>query len=340
MKYRYLGKTGLEVSEISLGTQTFGWTTDADEAHKMLDQYVAAGGNYLDAADSYNGGKSEAITGEWLRSRKNAESLIIGTKVFFPRGETTNPNDRGLSRKHIVQSLEGSLKRLGVEAIDLYQLHCYDAGVGLDEIAETMNILIRSGKILHYGLSNFTPSVITKLLCRASQGSCPAPSTLQLEYSLLVRSPEWELLPVCTEAQVGTLSWSPLAGGWLTGKYKKAVAAPENSRVGRKDRWDDQEDQRGGEHTWAILQVLEQIATQRGVTPGQVALNWLRRKTAISSILIGARNQEQLKQNLACLEWEMTIDEEAALDQESAIPKPYPYHFIERYTRSPFRGKR
>lgn len=338
MNYRYLGRTGLRVSEISLGTQTFGWTTGETDAHAMLDRYIERGGNYLDTADSYNGGESERILGSWLTARRNHEDLIVGTKVFFDSKGDENSNRSGHSRKHIRNSLERSLSRLGIEAIDLYQLHCYDAGTALDEVLLTMEDLVRSGKILHFGVSNFTPSQISKMATVAAFKGFHPPAALQLEYSLLVRSPEWELLPVCQEEGIGTLAWSPLAGGWLSGKYRKDTQPPEDSRVGRKDRWDDQAEQRGGERTWTILAVLGKIAASRGAPCSQVALNWLRRKSSISSILIGARNMEQLAQNLDCVTWDMSPEEELELDATSDIGKPYPYSFVDRYSREDYRG--
>jgi len=337
MKYRRLGRTGLRISEISLGTQTFGWNTGETEAHAMLDRYVERGGNYLDTADSYNEGESERILGSWLKARRNHEDLIIGTKVFFDSKAGPDSNRMGHSRKHIANSLDRSLLRLGIEAVDLYQLHCYDAGTALDEILDTMEDFIRQGKILHFGLSNFTPSTIAKMATIASFRGFHRPSALQLEYSLLVRSPEWELLPVCAEEEMGTLAWSPLAGGWLSGKYRKDAQPPDNSRAARKDRWDDQAEQRGGERTWAILAIIEEIASSRGLPPSQVALNWLRRKSSLSSILIGARNMDQLVQNLDCVAWELSPEEESRLDAVSDIGMPYPYAFVQRYGRKDYR---
>lgn len=336
MRYRYFGSTGLRISEIGLGTQTFGWTTGEAEAHAMLDHFVAQGGNYLDAADSYNGGESERILGSWLRSRRNHEDLIVGTKVYFGGAAGPDSNRLGHSRKHIVESLDRSLSRLGLDYVDLYQLHCYDPGTGLDEVMGTMEDLVRRGKILHYGLSNFLPSTIARMRTTASLRGLAGPSSLQLEYSLLVRSPEWELLPLCASEGMGSLAWSPLAGGWLSGKYRRDGTPPADSRVGRKDRWDDQEEQRGGERTWAILDLLGQIAAKRGVPCSQVALNWLRRKPWLSCVLIGARNQDQLGQNLGCTAWELSADEEAELDRSSDPGLPSPYSFVRRYGRAPF----
>jgi len=333
MKYRYFGTTGLKISEISFGTQTFGWTTGEEDAFSLLDYYTQEGGNYLDTADSYNNGASEEILGAWLRQRKKHDDLLIGTKVFFNDRVGEGSNEVGHSRKHIIRSLETSLRRLGVEAIDLYQLHCYDRGVDVELVVDTMEMLIRQGKILHYGLSNFMPSTIMKMVMLGRLKGVARPASLQLEYSLLVRSPEWELLPLCAEEGIGTLAWSPLAGGWLTGKYKRNAEVPKNSRVGRKDREYDQPDKRDGERTWTILDILETIAQARDVPVSQVALNWLRTKHHVSSVLIGARTMEQLKENLSCVRWDLTSDEIDILDSASAVPTPYPYSFIETYSR-------
>jgi aryl-alcohol dehydrogenase-like predicted oxidoreductase len=336
MKYRYLGRTGLNVSEISFGTQTFGWTTGSDEAFKMLDHYIAEGGNYLDTADSYNDGASEEMLGQWLKRRGKTDDLIVGTKVFFNQRASVSSNESGHSKKHIVRSLERSLTRLGIEAVDLYQLHCIDRGVDLEILAETMDDLVRGGKIIHYGLSNFPPSAIMKLVMLGKCRHFHQPATLQLEYSLLVRSPEWELLPVCQEEHIGTLAWSPLAGGWLTGKYKRNVAPPENSRVGRDDRDYDQPDKRDTERTWDILRLSKEIAEKRGIPVSHVALNWLRRKGSVSTILIGARILEQLKENLSCTNWDLSDEEEMKLDEASREAAPYPYSFIDAYSRDSY----
>ncbi|MEN6500372.1 MAG: aldo/keto reductase [Rectinema sp.] len=337
MKYRYFGKTGLKISEISFGTQTFGWTTNEADSFRLLDYYIQEGGNYLDTADSYNRGASEQILGAWLKKRNNNDDLVIGTKVFFNDRASEGSNEIGHSRKHIVRSLETSLTRLGIEKIDLYQLHCYDRGVDLELVLETMEMLIRQGKILHYGLSNFTPSTIMKMVMLGRFRGMPQPASLQLEYSLLVRSPEWELLPLCVDEGIGTLAWSPLAGGWLTGKYKQNAEAPKNSRVGRKDREYDQPEKRDTERTWVILDVLEEISRKRCAPVSQVALNWLRSKSAISSVLIGARTLDQLKENLSCVNWDLTDDEVRKLDAASAEATPYPYSFIDTYSRPAYR---
>ena len=333
MNYRYVGRTGLRISEISLGTQTFGWVTSEADAHAMLDYYIGMGGNYLDTADSYNDGESERILGSWLKARKSVEDLIIGTKVYFDSKADENSNRMGLSRKHLNHSIDRSLKRLGLETIDLYQLHCIDGGTGLDDVMDTLEDLVRRGRYT-------TTAYRTSPLRLSPRWSAPrptrptiAPRLFSLSTASSSGAQEWELLPLCTEEDIATLAWSPLAGGWLTGKYKRSAAAPADSRGGRRDRWEDQEEQRGRDRTWAILDALDKIGGQRAVPVAQVALNWMRRKAAISSILIGARTMQQLRENLGCLSWDMSPVEEETLDVASELPRPYPYNFVDRYSR-------
>lgn len=331
MEYRYLGRTGLQISAITLGAQTFGWSVAPADAFALLDQYLEHGGNYVDAADSYNRGESEKILGRWVRERGVRDRVLLGTKVFFPTG--AGPNDRGLSRGHVLQSLDESLRRLGTDHVDLYQMHCFDRMTPLDETLRALDDLVRAGKVRYLGASNFTPSQLQKaLMLGAGRGVAPVAS-LQLEYSLLVRSPEWELLRQCREEGVGTLAWSPLAGGWLSGKYRKGRPLPADSRAGKGDRWDDAEAQRGGERTWAIVDELHRIAEEAGATPAQVALAWMLQGRLVTSALIGARTPQQLADNLKAAEVRLSDAQLARLDAVSRLDLPYPYAFIERYTR-------
>jgi aryl-alcohol dehydrogenase-like predicted oxidoreductase len=329
--YRYLGTTGLRISALSLGAQTFGWNTTAGDAGAILDRYRESGGNYIDVADSYNGGESERIVGAWVESRRARREMLLGTKVFFPTG--TGPNDAGLSRRHILDSVDESLGRLRTDWIDLYQLHCFDRMTPLEETLGALDHLVRSGRVRYVGVSNFTPSQLAKGLMICGRGALARLSTLQLEYSLLVRSPEWELLPLCAEEGVGTLAWSPLAGGWLSGKYRRDGDLPAESRAGRGDRWDDASEQRGGEHTWGIIEELQHVAAENGRVPAQVALNWLLCRKAVTCPIMGARTVEQLEENLGAVGWALTAGEVERLDRASAVPEPYPYSFINRYTR-------
>ena len=332
MEYRYLGTTGLRISAISLGAQTFGWNTSAKEAWAILDTYRECGGNYIDVADSYNGGESERIVGAWMEKRGARRDMLVGTKVFFPTG--TGPNDSGLSRRHILDSVDESLGRLRTDRIDLYQVHCFDRMTPLEETLRALDSCVRSGRVRYVGASNFTPSQLQKGLMISRHGMLAGFATLQLEYSLLVRSPEWELLPLCGEEGVGTLAWSPLAGGWLSGKYRRGAELPAESRAGRGDRWDDAAEQRGGERTWRIIEELDRIAGENSRRPAQVALNWLMRGKGVTCSITGARTVEQLQENLGALGWALSAEEVERLDRVSAVPEPSPYCFISRYTRN------
>jgi len=331
MEYRYLGKTGLRVSELCLGTQTFGWVTDEAEAFRILDTFVDSGGNFFDTADSYNRGESERIFGKWIKRHGRRFSLVIATKTYFPTGE--GPNDTGLSRKHIVEAVEESLRRLQTDYIDLYQLHCYDGATPLEETLRAFDDLLKAGKICYIGTSNFAPSHLMKaiMLCRMhGRGGI---ASLQAEYSLLVRSPEWELIPLCEEEGVGFLAWSPLAGGWLTGKYRRGTPIPRDSRAGRRDRFEDLPEQRVVENTWDIIDALCEIAEKRGKTPAQVALNWILCKSENIVPIFGARTLKQLEDNLGAVGWRLDEGEMQRLDEVSSVSLPYPYNFLHRYSR-------
>jgi len=331
MEYRYLGKTGLLVSELCLGTQTFGWVTDEAEAFRILDRFVDSGGNFFDTADSYNKGESERIFGKWIKRHGRRSSLVIATKTYFPTGE--GPNDTGLSRKHIMEAVEESLRRLQTDYIDIYQLHCYDGATPLEETLRALDDLLRAGKICYIGVSNFAPSQLMKaiMLCRMCGWSEIV--SLQAEYSLLVRSPEWELIPLCEEEGIGFLAWSPLAGGWLTGKYRRNAPIPPDSRGGRRDRFEDLPEQRVRERTWDVIETLIDIANQRHKSPAQVALNWILRKSNNIVPIFGARTLKQLEDNLGAVGWALADEEIRRLDEVSEVELPYPYNFLKRYSR-------
>lgn len=331
MDYRFMGRTGLKVSELCMGTQTFGWGVDEAAAYIMADQFVEGGGNFFDTSNTYNQGMSETLLGKWLKRTGRRSQLVIATKVFFPAG--SGPNDTGLSRKHIFEQVEASLRRLQTDYIDIYQTHCWDASTPIDETFQAMNDLVRAGKVRYLGASNFTPAQLVRVNMLCQQRGWSRIDCLQPEYSLLVRSTEWELLPVCREDGVGVIAWSPLAGGWLTGKYHRDQPPPPDSRVGRADRWDDQPEQRETETTWQIIDVLRDIAQARGKSPSQVALNWVLRKSGVTAPIFGARTDAQLADNLGAVGWQLTVEEVERLDTVSRIPLPSPYSFISRYTR-------
>jgi aryl-alcohol dehydrogenase-like predicted oxidoreductase len=331
MDYHFMGGSGLKVSELCMGTQTFGWGADEATAHAMADQFVDAGGNFFDTSNTYNQGMSETILGNWLKRAGIRSHLVIATKVFFPAGD--GPNDTGLSRKHIFEQIDASLRRLQTDYVDLYQTHCWDASTPIEETFQAMNDLVRAGKVRYVGASNFTPSQLTRVNMMCQQQGWARIACLQPEYSLLVRSPEWELLPVCREDGIGVIAWSPLAGGWLTGKYHRNQPPAPDSRVGRADRWDDLPGQRENETTWQIIDTLRLIAQARSKTPSQVALNWLLQKPDVTAPIFGARTSAQLADNLGAVGWSLAQEELEQLDSVSSIPLPSPYSFIARYTR-------
>jgi aryl-alcohol dehydrogenase-like predicted oxidoreductase len=331
MDYRFMGRTGMKVSEICLGCQTFGWSADEPTSHALADRFVEAGGNFLDTSNIYNEGKSETMLGSWLKSRNNRAQLVITSKVFFPAGK--GPNDTGLSRKHILEQIDASLRRLQTDYIDLYQMHCWDASTPLEETLRTLDDLVHTGKVRYIGASNYTAAQLTRAILLSEMHNWIRFDCLQPEYCLLVRSTEWELLPLCHAEGIGLIAWSPLAGGWLSGKYRRGQPPPPDSRVGRADRWDDLPEQRENERTWQIIDALIEVSEECGKTPSQVALNWLLQQPAVTAPIIGARTLAQLEDNLKSVGWSLNADQIAKLNAASDIPLPSPYNFIARYTR-------
>lgn len=331
MEYRFMGMTGLKVSELCLGCQTFGWGADEPDAFTLADRFVEAGGNFFDTSNIYNEGKSEIILGKWLKSRGNRHKNVIASKVFFPVGD--GPNDTGLTRKHILEQIDLSLHRLQTDYIDIYQMHCWDASTPLEETLQVLNDIVRVGKVRYIAASNYTPSQLMKGIMLSEIHGWARFDCLQPEYSLLVRSTEWELLPLCESEGIGVICWSPLAGGWLSGKYKPDQAPPPESRVGRADRWDDLPEQRESERTWRIIETLWKVSESNGKTPAQIAINWLLQQPGVTAPILGARTLEQLNENLGSVGWRLTEGELEILDDSSRIPLPSPHNFIEKYTR-------
>jgi aryl-alcohol dehydrogenase-like predicted oxidoreductase len=271
------------------------------------------------------------MLGNWLKSRGKSSKLVIATKIFFPAGE--GPNETGLSRKHIFEQIDASLQRLQSDYIDLYQMHCWDASTPLEETLRALDDLVRAGKVLYIGASNYTPSQLTRAIMLSEMHGWARFDCLQPEYSLLVRSTEWELLPLCRSEGIGVTCWSPLGGGWLTGKYRRGQPSPADSRVGRADRWDDLPEQRAGDRTWGIIDALLEISAARGKTPAQIALNWLLQQRGVTAPIFGARTPAQLEENLGSVGWTLSAGEVATLNAASETPLPSPYNFIARYTR-------
>jgi aryl-alcohol dehydrogenase-like predicted oxidoreductase len=327
MRYRTLGNSGCAVSELCLGTMTFGKEADEDASYAQLDRFVEAGGNLVDTADVYSAGASEEIIGRWLRARGSevTDSVVLATKGRFPMGE--GPNDVGLSSRHLTRALDASLARLGVECVDLYQVHSWDPVTPLAETLRTLDGFVRSGRILYYGFSNFTGWQLTKAVHLARELGLAAPVTLQPQYSLIVREIEWEIVPAALDSGLGLLPWSPLGGGWLTGKYQRDQRPTGTTRLGEDPgRGMEAWDRRGTERTWAIIEAVQQVAEARGVSMAQVALSWVTNRPGVTSTILGARTLEQLDDNLASVEVDLTAEEQSVLDKASDLhPTDYPY---------------
>ena len=327
MQYRKLGNSGAVVTNYCLGTMTFGAESDEPTSHKILDDYFAGGGNFVDTADVYSTGVSEEIVGRWLKARPTeAQQAVVATKGRFPMGN--GPNDIGLSRRHLNAALNASLKRLGVEQIDLYQMHAWDALTPIEETLRFLDDSVSNGKIAYYGFSNFLGWHITKAVHIARAQHYAPPVTLQPQYNLLVRDIELETVPACLDAGIGLLPWSPLGGGWLTGKYKRDTMPTGATRLGENpNRGSESYAPRNAqERTWAIIDAVEAIAKAHGVSMAQVALAWTAAQPAITSVILGARTTEQLADNIGAAKLELSADDLKTLNAVSAPQvADYPY---------------
>jgi len=328
MEYRTLGTSGCSVSTLTLGTMTFGHETDEPTAHQQLDAFVEAGGNLVDTADVYNAGTSEEIIGRWLADRPAdiRDRAVIATKGRFLTGPDVN--DVGVSRRHLQRALDASLRRLGVDCVDLYQVHAFDPVTPLEETLSTLDDMVRWGKVRYVGLSNYTGWQVQKAMALARQHNWTSPVTLQPQYNLLVRELEWEIVPSCLDAGLGLLPWSPLGGGWLTGKYTSDERPSGQTRLGENpERGVEAYDRRSTQQrTWDVVDAVRKIADDRGVTMAQVALAWLVDRPAVTSVILGARTTEQLADNLAAAGLHLTEDETARLDAASDPgAADYPY---------------
>jgi len=329
MDYRFMGKTGLRVSELCLGALTFGRESSEEVSHAILDRFVSAGGNFIDTADTYSAGLSEEVLGRWLAGKPRDE-FVIATKARYPMG--TGPNDVGLSRKHLLASVEASLRRLRTDYIDLYQVHCWDHVTPLDETLSTLDTLVRDGKVRYIGASNFNGWQLQKAVDLSRHMGWEPFTCLQPQYNLLCRSTEWELLPVCLNEGLGVVPWSPLRGGWLSGKYRRGMtAAPEGSRVAvaGEHGWGESWDAYNNERTWTVLDELYAVAEDIGKRPAQVAINWLLRRPGVTAPIIGARDLAQLEDNLGAAGWALDAKHMERLDRASDTGLPYPYNDIE-----------
>src|SRR6266480_5817833 len=327
MDYRTLGGSGCAVSSLALGTMTFGAETGEPEAHGILDRFLEAGGTLVDTADTYGEGRSEEIIGRWFASRpaEITGRVVLATKGRFPLDDA--PNGSGLSARHLARALDDSLRRLGLDAVDLYQAHAFDPWTPLEETLRTLDGFVRAGKARYYGLSNFTGWQLTKAVHLARAMNIAGPVTLQPQYSLLVREIEWEIVPAALDAGVGLLPWSPLGGGWLSGKYQRDVRPAGATRLGEDPgRGMEAYDRRGTERTWKIIDVVHKIANGRGVSMAEVAVAWVTARLGVTSTILGARTLEQLETNLRAANLQLSRQETAELDAASDLrPADYPY---------------
>jgi aryl-alcohol dehydrogenase-like predicted oxidoreductase len=334
MEFRQLGASGLMVPALSFGTATFAGSgtfgfaaVEGAEARRMVDLCLDAGLNMFDSADIYSRGTSEMILGEAIRGRR--DKVIISTKGTFRNGR--DPNAVGSSRFHLLQTVDEALKRLGTDYIDIYQLHGFDAKTPVEETLSTLDDLVRSGKIRYVGVSNFSGWHLMKSLAVAKQYGYPRYVVNQTYYSLLGRDYEWELMPLGLDQGVGAAVWSPLGWGRLTGKLRRGQPAPEVSRLPTTASFGPPVDD---EHLYRVVDALDEVAKETDKSIPQVALNWLLQRPSVSTVIVGARNAEQLQQNLGAIGWKLTAEQMAKLDAASERTLAYPYwhqrQFIER----------
>ncbi|ANK86461.1 MULTISPECIES: aldo/keto reductase [unclassified Rhizobium] len=327
MEYRNLGASGLRVPVLSFGAGTFGgsgplfgaWgNTDAEEARRLVDICLEAGVNLFDTADVYSAGASEEVLGQAIRGRRDA--VLISTKTALPMGE--GPQDWGTSRVRLIRATEDALRRLGTDYLDLLQLHAFDASTPVEEVLSTLDDLVAAGKIRYVGVSNFSGWELMKSLAAAERWGYPRYVAHQVYYSLAGRDYEWELMPLGADQGVGALVWSPLAWGRLTGKIRRGEPLPAASRLHETAQYGPPVDD---ERLFDVIEVLNSIAAETGKAVAQIAINWLLGRPTVSSVIIGARNEDQLRQNLAAADWSLSKDQIERLDAVSAVTAPYPY---------------
>ena len=341
MEYRQLGGSGFKVPALTFGTASFGgsndffksWgSTQNDEARRLIDICLDAGVTMFDSADVYSSGHSEEILGHAIKGRR--DKVLISTKATFRFGE--GPNDVGSSRFHLISAVDGSLKRLGTDYIDLFQLHAFDATTPIEETVSALDDLVRAGKIRYTGVSNFSGWHLMKSLAVADRYGWNRHVAHQAYYSLIGRDYETELMPLGVDQKVGAVVWSPLGWGRLTGKIRRGAPLPEVSRLHEK-RLVDAGPPVDNEYLYKVVDALDVVAKETGKTVPQIALNWLLQRPTVSTVVIGARNEEQLKQNLGAVGWNLTKEQVAKLDAASARPLPYPYfHQVGFAERNPF----
>ena len=328
MDYRRLGGSGFMVPELTLGTGTFGggneffkaWgSADVKEATRMVDVCLEAGVNMFDSADGYSNGMAEEILGQAIKGRR--DQVLISTKGTFRRGP--GPNDVGSSRHALLRAVEASLKRLGTDYIDLYQLHSFDAMTPVEEALQTLDDLVRAGKIRYIGCSNFSGWHLMKSLAVSEKYGLARYVAHQAYYSLIGRDYEWELMPIALDQKVGTVVWSPLGWGRLTGKFRRGQPLPKENRLNSPSQA-GRGPQVSDDYLYKVVDALDAVSREVGKTIAQVALNWLLGRPSISTVIIGARNEEQLKQNLGAVGWKLTAEQVKKLDAASAVQPSYP----------------
>jgi aryl-alcohol dehydrogenase-like predicted oxidoreductase len=327
MQFRQLGRSGLKVPALSFGTGTFGggteffkaWgSSDVAEAARLVDICLEAGVNLFDTADIYSNGLSETILGKAIAGRR--DQVLISTKASFAAGP--GPNEVGSSRHHLIRSCEGSLRRLGTDYIDIYHLHGFDALAPVEEVLSTLNNLVTSGKVRYIACSNFSGWHLMKSLDVSDRYGWPRYVGHQVYYSLIGREYEWELMPLALDQGVGALVWSPLGWGRLTGKVRRGQPLPKQSRLHKTAEMGPQ---MPDEYLYKVVDALDGVAKQTGKTVPQIALNWLLERPTISTVIVGARNEEQLRQNLGAAGWNLTAEQIGMLDQASQLTPIYPY---------------
>jgi aryl-alcohol dehydrogenase-like predicted oxidoreductase len=336
MEFRQLGRSGLKVPALSFGAATFGGGTeffkawgasDVDEATRLVDICLEAGVNLFDTADVYSNGLSETILGKAIAGRR--DQFLISTKATFKMGE--GPNDLGSSRHHLIPACEASLRRLGTDYIDIYHLHGFDALTPLEEVMSTLDNLVKSGKVRYIACSNFSGWHLMKALNVADRYGWARYVGHQVYYSLIGREYEWELMPLGLDQGVGALVWSPLGWGRLTGKIRRGQALPAQSRLHKTS---EQGPPVADEHLFKVVDALDEVAKEAEKTVPQVALNWLLQRPTVASVIIGARNEQQLRQNLGAAGWTLSSQQVAKLDHASDVTPVYPYwhqhQFVER----------
>jgi aryl-alcohol dehydrogenase-like predicted oxidoreductase len=328
MEQRYLGNSGFRVPALGFGAGTFGgegplfsaWgRTDAAAARRIVDICLDAGVNLFDSADAYSGGASESILGAAIADRR--DKVILSTKLALRAGD--GPNDVGASRHHLIQAIEAALRRLGTDHIDLLQLHAFDAMTPVEQVLRSLDDLVRAGKVRYIGASNFSGWQLMKSLAASDRLGLSRYVANQTYYSLVGRDYEWELMPLGLDQGVGAIVWSPLGWGRLTGKLRRGQPLPPGSRLHATAGFAPPvEDER----LYRIVDAMDQVAEETGKTLPQIALNWLLRRPTVASVLVGARDEAQLRQNLGALGWRLTPDQVARLDAASAVTPPYPYY--------------